>query len=61
MAYLLTFFAVLFVITAIVHKPLNAHETEKKWLRVAHYWLEHLTIIQLMIIVAEYLKNLGQG
>jgi hypothetical protein len=30
MIYLLILFAVLFVIAAIVHKPLNVHETKKK-------------------------------
>jgi hypothetical protein len=59
MTGLLTLFLVLFVTTAVVHKPLNAHETEKKWLRVAHYWLEHLVVIQLMIIINEYLKGIG--
>ncbi|MDR2372222.1 MAG: hypothetical protein LBD60_03695 [Puniceicoccales bacterium] len=58
MTYLLILFMVLFVITAIVHKPLNAYETEKKWLRVTHYWLEHSVVIQLMIIINEYPKGL---
>jgi hypothetical protein len=56
MTYLLILFIVLFVTTAIVHKSLNAHETKKMWLRVTHYWLEHSVIIQLMIIINEYLK-----
>jgi hypothetical protein len=46
--------------TAVIHKPLNAHKTTKKWLQVAHYWLEHLVVIQLMIIINEYLKEIGQ-
>jgi hypothetical protein len=55
----LILFMVLFVATAIVHKPLNAHETEKKWLRVTHYWLEHAVVIQLMIILNDYLKGVA--
>jgi hypothetical protein len=56
MTYSFVLFVTLFVITAIVHKPLNAHETKKKWLRVTHYWLEHSVVIQLLIIINEYLK-----
>jgi hypothetical protein len=51
-------FGVLFVVTAIVHKPLNAHETNKKWFKTAHYWLEHLVVIQAAIIVNKLLDLL---
>jgi hypothetical protein len=58
MTYSIILFAVLFVVTAIVHKPLNAHETKKKWLKTAHYWLEHLVVIQAMIIMSKLLDLL---
>jgi hypothetical protein len=51
-------FGVLFVVTALVHKPLNAHTTNRKWLKTAHYWLEHLVVIQAMIIVSKLLDLL---
>jgi hypothetical protein len=51
-------FGLLFVTTAIAHKPLNAHTTNRKWLKTAHYWLEHLVVIQAMIIVSKLLDLL---
>jgi hypothetical protein len=51
MAYSIILFGVLFVATAIVHKPLNAHETKNWRLQKAHFWLEHLVVIQAAIIV----------
>jgi hypothetical protein len=51
-------FGVLFVATAIAYKPLNAHTTNRKWLKTAHYWLEYLVIIQAMIIMSKLLNLL---
>jgi hypothetical protein len=50
------FFVFLFAVTAIIHKPLNVHETKKRWLQVTHYWLEYAVVIQGIIIVNEFLK-----
>jgi hypothetical protein len=58
MAASIILFGVLFVATVIAHKPLNAHKTSKKWLKTAHYWLEHLVVIQATIIVSKLLDLL---
>jgi hypothetical protein len=55
MTYSIILFGVLFIITAFVHKPLNAHETKNWWLHGVHFWLEHLVVIQAAIIVNKFL------
>ena len=56
MIYQIILFVVLFVITGIVHGPLKAHDTQKKWLKTAHFWLEHAVVIQGIIVINELLK-----
>jgi hypothetical protein len=58
MTYSIILFAVLFVTTACVHKPLNAHESKNWWLQKTHFWLEHLAVIQAAIIVNKLLDLL---
>jgi hypothetical protein len=59
MTYQIILFAIVFVLTAIMHKPLNAHNTDKKWLKTAHYWGEIAVVIQGLIIVNELFKMVG--
>jgi hypothetical protein len=58
MKYQIVIFMVLFVATAILHKPLNAHDTDKKCLKITHYWFEHAVVIQGIIVVNELIKVL---
>lgn len=59
MTYQIILFAVVFVLTAIIHKPLDAHKTDKKWLKNAHYWGEIAVVVQGLIIANELLKMIG--
>jgi len=58
MTYAIVLFGILFVATALIHKPLNAHETKNWWIQKAHFWLEHLVVIQAAIIVNKLLDLL---
>jgi hypothetical protein len=58
MMYAIVLFGLLFVATALVHKPLNAHNTKNWWLQKAHFWLEHLAVIQAAIIANKLLDLL---
>jgi hypothetical protein len=55
MTYTIVLFGVLFAATFLVHKPLDAHQTQNWWLQKAHFWLEHLVVIQAVIIVNKLL------
>jgi hypothetical protein len=55
MIYAIILFVVLFIATFIIHKPLNAHATENKWVKRAHFWLETAVVIQGMIIINQFL------
>jgi hypothetical protein len=56
MTYSLILFGILFVATAFVHKPLNAHASKNWLLQRTHYWLEHLVVIQAAAIVNKLLQ-----
>ena len=58
MDYSIILFAILFVITALIHKPLNAHESKNWLIQKAHFRLEHMVIIQALIVANELLKAL---
>lgn len=49
-------FAFLFVVTAIIHKPFNVHETKNRFWQVMHPWFEYAVVIQGFIVVNEFLK-----
>ncbi|MBO7098039.1 MAG: hypothetical protein J6W11_05330 [Alphaproteobacteria bacterium] len=47
------------MITFLLHKPFNVHQTDKKWLQRLHYVLETMFTVQAMIILNEWLKTLN--
>jgi hypothetical protein len=59
MTYQIVCFAIFFVLTALAHKPFNAHTTKKAWFKTFHRWLECIVVIQAVIILNEYLKMLS--
>ena len=59
MQYQLILLAVLFIVTFLLHKPFNVHQTDKKWLQRLHYVLETMFTVQAMIILNEWLKTLN--
>jgi hypothetical protein len=59
MTYQIVLFAIFFVLTALAHKPFNAHTTKRVWFKTFHYWLECTVVIQAIIILNEYLKTLN--
>jgi len=44
-------FAIIFVVTFLIHKPFNIHAVEKRWVQEIHHYLEIACVVQGLIIL----------
>ena len=56
MQYQLILLAILFVVTFLLHKPFNVHQTDKKCQQWLHNVLETMFTVQLKIVLKELIK-----
>ena len=47
----LIIFAIIFVVTFLIHKPFNIHAVEKCWVQEIHHYLEIACVVQGLIIL----------
>ena len=58
MKFKIIFFSILFVIIWIMHKPFDVHKTK---LNKFHEWLEHILVIQGVIIINDLFELKKEG